>query len=208
MFRLAVLLTVVIAAVVPASLHAQDRLVVFGGYSYFRPPVTATETFVCTEPVCSLNPVAIAPFNVTNSQNLNGWELSATYRFLPFLGVAADFSGYYGTAVAHSGSNVHQHNYLFGPEVSFPARVSPFAHVLVGGTHQSISAGSIPTTGGVFDISSTGNSAFATVVGAGIDLKVLPHIWIRPIQIDYMATKLHSSTQNQPRVSAGLVLHF
>jgi hypothetical protein len=39
--------------------------------------------------------------------------------------------------------------------------------------------------------------SFATAIGAGIDLKFLPHIWIRPFQVDY-----------QPRISAGLVLHF
>ena len=132
MFRIApVLLTLVLVALLPAPLRAQDHLVAFGGYSYLRPPVTATESIGCIGPcicpVCGLNPGANAPFNVTNTQNLNGWELSTTYRFLPFLGIAADFSGHYGAAVPQTSSNVHQHNYLFGPEVSLPARVSPFA---------------------------------------------------------------------------------
>jgi len=206
MFRLvAVLLVLVFLAFTPAVLSAQGGLVVFGGYSYLRPPVTATETFACPL-ICPLNPVSLS--SVTNSQNLNGWELSATYRFLPFLGIASDFSGHYGAAVSHSGSDVHQHNFLFGPEVSLPARVSPFAHVLFGATHQSLSSGSLFTPNGVISIPSVANSAFATAIGVGIDLKVIPHVWIRPIQIDYLATRLHGGTQNQPRVSAGLVLHF
>jgi hypothetical protein len=31
---------------------------------------------------------------------------------------------------------------------------------------------------------------------------------IRVIQIDYLRTQLQGATQNQPRVSAGVVIHF
>jgi hypothetical protein len=62
--------------------------------------------------------------------------------------------------------------------------------------------------GGQFVIVPNSNSAFATAFGAGIDLKLIPHVWVRPIQIDYLVTRLHSDTQNQARVSAGIVLHF
>jgi hypothetical protein len=45
-------------------------------------------------------------------------------------------------------------------------------------------------------------------VGVGIDLKVAPFISVRPIQFDYLVTRFNSGTQNQPRISAGVVLHF
>lgn len=197
MLRLtSVLLLIVFLLFVPAIAAAQGNLVVFGGYSYFHPPVTVVES-------CNLCALAL---QVTNKRNLNGWEFSGTYRFLPFLGVTADFSGHYGASVSGSSSNVHQQNYLFGPEVSLPARVSPFAHVLFGSSHQSVSAG--PAPGGGFSIGAESTSGFATAVGGGIDLKVIPHVWVRPIQIDYVATRFHGGTQNQPRVSAGIVLHF
>jgi hypothetical protein len=189
-------------------LPAQDHIVIFGGYSYLRAPVTATESFFCTAPVCSLLPVA--PFNVTHTSNLNGFELSATYRFLPFLGITADFSGHYGSTLNHGPSSVHQYTGLVGPEVAFPSRVSPFARVLFGGTHQTVTAGAVTTitNEGFYGVVPNTVHSFATAIGAGIDLQLLPHIWIRPIQIDYLLTRLHSSTQNQPRISAGLVLHF
>ncbi|HKM83553.1 MAG TPA: outer membrane beta-barrel protein [Candidatus Acidoferrum sp.] len=204
-----VLLELVLLALAPSSLSAQDKFVVFGGYSYLRPPVTVAEEIVtCVGPVFC--PPPSIPSFVTNRQNLNGWELSATYRFLPFLGIAADFSGHYGSAISGYPSRAHQYTYLFGPEISLPSRVSPFAHVLFGGTHQSVIPGSfaIPVSGTYTAIASSTDSAFATSFGAGIDLKLVPHLWIRPIQLDYLITRLGSNTQNQARVSAGVVFHF
>ena len=207
MFKFLVAL-VLFACVLASPLPAQDHIVIFGGYSYLRLPVTATEAFFCTAQVCPLLPVA--PFNVTNTRNLNGFELSATYRFLPFLGIAADFSGHYGATLNHSPSSVHQYTGLAGPEVAFPSRVSPFAHVLFGGTHQTVTAGAVTpvTNEGYYGVVPNTVHSFATAIGAGIDLKLIPHIGLRPIQIDYLLTRLHSNTQNQPRISAGLVLHF
>jgi opacity protein-like surface antigen len=204
----AVVLVLVFLALAPASLFAQDKFVVFGGYSYLRPSITANETNCPVPNVCPVVPTFLLPY--TSRQNLNGGEFTGTYRFLPFLGLAADFSGHYGPTVGNSNgtSRTHQYTYLFGPEVSLPSRVSPFAHVLFGGTHQSISASSFAGSNIVNSVLASTNSGFSTALGAGIDLKVVPHVWIRPIQIDYLITRLGSKTQNQARVSAGVVFHF
>jgi opacity protein-like surface antigen len=174
---------------------AQDTFQVFGGYSYLRPTVALEATIVCpvgTLPPC---PVTTADFH----PNLNGWELSGTYNPLKWLGATADFSGHYGTL---EGSSVHVQTYLFGPQVHLPGPVSPFAHVLFGGAHETIGAsGTIPV------IPFSGN-AFAVAVGAGIDIKVVSFVSFRPIQLDYLVTRFGSSTQNQPRASAGVVFHF
>ena len=63
----------------------------------------------------------------------NGWEFSGNYKFAPWIGGVADFDGHYG-----SGNSIH--NFLFGPQLSFPARISPFAHFLIGGSHVGIAA--------------------------------------------------------------------
>jgi hypothetical protein len=208
----ALVLVLAASTLAPFSLRAQDKIIVFGGYSYVRPPVTAEEVFDC--PIGTLAcPEPPAPTFVTTRQNLNGWEASATYRFLPFLGLAADFSGHYGPSFNSFSSNAHQHTYLFGPEVSLPSRVSPFAHVLFGVTHQSINASPppnfIPVSPVPYNaIAATSDSGFAAAFGGGIDLRLVPHLWIRPIQLDYLVTRLHGGTQNQPRVSAGVVFHF
>jgi hypothetical protein len=174
------------AGVVPGPARAQVEI--FGGYSYIRPPVTFTEL----PPVCPLGILPpCPPVTVSAHPNLNGWEVTGVYDAYHWIGIAADFSGHYGTV---NGVNTHINTYLFGPQVRLGTRVSPFAHALFGVAHENL--------GGATD------SAFAAAVGAGIDIGVAPFLSFRPIQLDYLVTRFGSSTQNQPRASAGLVLHF
>ncbi|HXQ25465.1 MAG TPA: hypothetical protein VN822_03560 [Candidatus Acidoferrales bacterium] len=119
--------------------------------------------------------------------NLNGWELAGEYKFADWLGGVADFDGHYG-----GGASVH--TYLFGPQVSWPARVSPFAHVLIGGAHVS--------SGGFSD------SSFATAIGGGIDTELVHGIYWRIIQGDYLPTHFGGARQDNVRVSTGIAFHF
>ena len=165
--RLSLLLALMFA--VSLSVHAQglgDKLELYGGYSFTR-------------------------FASSPSVNLNGWDLSGQYKFNGLLGIVADVGGAYGK-VAGVSSSVY--TYLFGPQVSFPARVSPFAHVLVGGSHFS---------GGGFT-----SKGFAVGVGVGIDTHIHNRLFWRIIQIDYLPTHLGGNTQNSARLSTGVVLHF
>ncbi len=158
--------------------HAQS-VELFGGYSFVRAPVTFTQTILCPVPGC---PTGI------NTQNLNlkGWELGGAFKVFGPLALAADFGR---TSGSFQGANM-------------PGRISPFAHFLVGAAHESID-----TSAGSLTFGPT-QSAFATALGGGIDLKVLPLLSIRPIQIDYLLTHFNSSAQNQFRVSTGIVVHF
>jgi hypothetical protein len=155
---------------VSLSAHAQDqdKVEIFGGYSYLR---------LDTSPAPSVN--------------LNGWEASAQYKVTSWLGGVADFSGDYGSI---AGVGTQFHTFLFGPQVSFPARISPFAHVLVGGAH----------------ISGGGNSdtAFASAIGVGIDAKITDRFSWRLIQGDYLISRFSDHTQNNARVSTGIVFRF
>jgi opacity protein-like surface antigen len=184
--------------------YAQGKVEVYGGYSYLRPALTQTESFVCMQglPCHSALPLV----GVTTHPNLNGWEFSGAYMVVPWLGAKADFSGNYGAALASSSANMH--TFLFGPEVRWPRHVSPFAHVLLGGAHTSSSGGTISNNPAYNTVLSGSESAFASAFGGGIDAKVTSSLWIRLIQVDDLVTRFHSSTQNQPRVSAGLVVHF
>ncbi len=139
---------------------------VFGGYNYTR-------------------------LDAGGGVNLNGWAASLNLKPVGWFGIVSDFSGSYGSPF---GPTTSFYTYLFGPQISLPARVSPFAHVLVGGAHI--------TTGPFSD------SAFATAVGGGFDAKVLPHIYWRIFQADYLITRFASNTQNNVRVSSGIVIHF
>jgi hypothetical protein len=82
----------------------------------------------------------------------------------------------------------------FGPEISVPTRLSPFFHVLVGAARIR--------TGGLTD------SSLATVIGGGVDWQLMPLISWRVIQADAVRTRLFGGTQNNTRISTGIVLRF
>jgi hypothetical protein len=148
------------------SAHAQDKVELFGGYTYER-------------------------FRISPNANLNGWEFSGQYKVNSWVGGMADFDGHYGSIGGVSSS---VHTFLFGPQVSFPARVSPFAHVLLGGGHLS--------GGGASDTS------FSMAIGGGIDAKVGHRFSWRIVQGDYVMTQFFSNTQNNGRLSTGIVFRF
>ena len=143
-----------------------DKVELFGGYSYMR-------------------------FTPSPNVNLNGWEISGQYKFTDWLGGVADLSGDYGSIL---GTGASVHTFLFGPQVSYPARVSPFAHVLFGGSHFS-----------QFGASDTSTSV---AVGAGIDTKLNDRFSWRIFQADYLMTRFFGSRQDNARISTGIVFRF
>jgi hypothetical protein len=188
-----------------AACKAQDKVELYGGYSYFRASIREGQFNPC--PIC----VPPGPLLTTASQNanLNGWEFSGQYKLLPFLGAVADFNGTYGTL---NSANTREHTFLFGPQVSLSAKVSPFAHVLFGMAKESqdtipnVCPVLLPTCTGFTSLGA--DTSFASAVGAGIDVNLVPFLKLRLFQIDYVRTQLHGATQNQPRASAGVVFHF
>jgi hypothetical protein len=145
--------------------------------------------------------------------NLNGWEATVEGKVLPFIGIAADFSRYYGTQNAPLpvvpvctaplctplptpvNFSVSQQNYLFGPRVSISvAKFRPFAEGLIGAGHiNAHSAGS--------------DTSFATAIGGGLDYKLLKILAWR-FQGDYLRTSFFSSTQDNVRFTTGIVVRF
>ncbi|HTT34238.1 MAG TPA: hypothetical protein VMH48_11595 [Methylomirabilota bacterium] len=188
-----------------AACEAQDKVELFGGYSYVHASVQVNQ--ISCGSLCLL---VLPP--LTQHANLNGWNFSGQYKFLPFLGVVADFNGTYGTL---DSVGTREHTFLFGPQISLPAKVSPFAHALFGAAKESqdpippppgpCPLGPNPCSG---FLSLGADRSFATALGAGIDVKLIPFVKLRLFQIDYVRTQLHGATQNQPRVSAGVVFHF
>ena len=120
--------------------------------------------------------------------NLNGFEFSGQYKFTNWLGVVADIDGHYG-------GGAHNNNYLFGPQISWPSRISPFVHLLIGGAHSHVD--------GVGS-----DSSFAAALGAGIDAKLSGPIFWRVIQGDWVHTSLFGGSQNNGRLSTGIVIKF
>ena len=185
---------VLVAFLFATPSHAQS-IELFGGYSFVRPSVTYTQT---PQGTCVITGCLIT--TTTQTLNFNGWEVGGAYKVLGPVALAADFSD---TSGSFHGADTHLKTYLFGPQVRFPGPISPFVHFLVGAAHESTSSAA-----GVVTTSSPTQNAFATAVGGGLDLKVLPLLSVRPIQVDYLLTHFNSDTQNQFRYSAGIVVRF
>jgi hypothetical protein len=137
--------------------------------------------------------------SIAETVSLNGWEGSLEGKFLPWIGMVADFSGGYGsddTAIPlpFVGTDVRRYTYLFGPRLSIPVgRFTPFAHFLFGAAH----------------INARGDTdtSFATAVGGGIDYRLIHGVAWR-LQLDNVHTNLFSTGANHIRFSTGIDLRF
>jgi opacity protein-like surface antigen len=79
-------------------------------------------------------------------------------------------------------------------------KVNPFAQVLLGG---------IATTAGL-GVSGDQNN-FAMTAGGGIDVRVSKYVWVRPVQAEYLRTKLPNGIDNREnnfRIGAGVVVRL
>ena len=155
-----------ILMMLPLAAHAQG-FSLYGGYSYVR---------------LDSSPKAA---------NLNGWDVALTDNFVSALGITFDLSGTYGSVNGVSGSNFH--SFLLGPQLRFPAPVSPFVRVLIGGVH----------VGG-----GASGTSLAAGFGGGIDIHKSKLISLRPIQIDVIHSHFNNNGQDNFRISAGIVFHF
>src|SRR4029077_1001738 len=70
--KLGLLFVVLLFVSIPARAQDEDKVEVFGGYSYMR-------------------------FRTPPSSNLNGWEIAGQYKFTDWLGGVADLDGHYGS---------------------------------------------------------------------------------------------------------------
>lgn len=167
----------------PALAQDTPKVEVAGGYSYLRAD---------TDP----------------RSNAHGWYVSVAGNLNRYVGLAADFSGHYGSANLNTGAgNIKvdgtAHTFLFGPRFSARReRLTPFAHVLAGAV-RSRTAGQIGTVA-VFNE----DTAFGLAVGGGVDVTLQRHVALRLIQADYLLTRFGSETQNNVRVTIGLVFRF
>lgn len=151
-----------------------------------------------------------ADLNSSARDNLNGWNGSLEGKMLPWVGIVADISSHYGShdftrfceviitcnPVIHADVTVR--NVLFGPRVSVSVgKLTPFAHALFGAAHISGRASGF----------STSDTSFGTALGGGIDYRLIHGLGWR-VQGDLLQTRFFSKTQNNFRLSTGLVLRF
>jgi hypothetical protein len=196
--RIIALISVVIFA---TSLFAQDRLNVFGEYSYlhFSPTIAGI-----------------------NSRSFNGGGGGVQLNFAKILGIKAEFMGYGSTTFTANfagkpvTANGNMFTYLFGPVVRIPIwRVKPFGEILFGGSNTNAYVNlenAIDAGGGTITKTPT-QHPFTMALGGGLDIDVSHHIAIRPAEFDYVLSRYTNpltSTNNQSnfRYCGGVVFKF
>jgi opacity protein-like surface antigen len=118
-----------------------------------------------------------------------------------------DFASHYGsqsfTELPPSGPvkvNVtgHEWEVLFGPRLSIPVgNFTPFAEAMIGLAHVH--------NGG--DFPSSANTSFAAAIGGGLDYRLIKFLAVR-LEADYLQTRFYSTTQDNLRLSTGVVFRF
>jgi len=139
------------------------------------------------------------------SFNSQGGNVTGTWNWKPWLGVAGDVAGY-NFGGQPPGVKGRLFTFTAGPRLcsrSERTRWVFFAHALAGYAHLS---------GSVDDQSASANG-FALIAGGGADWRVFPGLAVRVFEADYLMTRVTRLTntpgiQNDVRLSAGLVVYF
>jgi opacity protein-like surface antigen len=138
--------------------------------------------------------------------NMNGWDASLEGKILPWVGIVADLSGHYGqqnfTELTPDGPLAgtvtgHENDVTFGPRLSFPiGKFRPFGEAMFGVGHVSTGQGI-----------STSDTSLVTTVGGGLDYKLIRILAVRA-EADYVQTRFFGTTQDNFRLSTGIVFRF
>jgi hypothetical protein len=130
-------------------------------------------------------------FGFAGSSNLNGYNLAPAFNVFHGFGVVGELSGQYG-------SHLNLRDVAVGPQILYPRNnLIFFARVMYGDARTHVSVGNGP-----------GDTARVIVAGAGADLHYSSRLSIRVVQVDYLRTSLFHGTQNNVRISTGLVYHW
>lgn len=131
--------------------------------------------------------------------NLNGWNGSLEGKVFPWVGIVADVSGHYGNEnVLGFSTDGTVYTAVFGPRVSVQIdRLRPFGHVMLGVSRLRLESSAF----------SDSDTTFATTVGGGFDYNLVPAIAWR-VQADAVHTSFFSDSQNNFRLSTGIVFRF
>jgi peptidoglycan-associated lipoprotein len=168
---------------VGASAQERTSIVdVFAGYS-----------FVHTEPGAGFS-----------TFNTNGGVASATLNLSSVLGLTVEAGGVHASRIGGVDTDATAETIMAGPKISLfhNARITPFAQALFGFIH---------TNPGYSQQTITHNT-FAAAPGVGLDWNATRHLGIRLAQVDYLFTRMPTSTGqvnwNNFRYSGGIVIRF
>jgi opacity protein-like surface antigen len=178
-----------------ALAQSEDRIEVFGGYSYLNPDSS-----------------------LVSPNHVNGWNGSVNFKARPWIGFVADFSGFYPSHTyslpASLTASGKTYTFLFGPQVSLPrGRFAPFARFLIGASHVTPQ-----DFGGISENLFKSNNALSLGAGGGLDYSLNRRIAIRG-QAEWLYARLtpigggdpganYVKNRSAARISTGIVFRF
>jgi opacity protein-like surface antigen len=182
-----------------------------------RPSLIAVLLFVAT-PVLAQGPVSVTRKTPVGEMfggfsyarlsdsgattNTKGVVGSFSWNAKPWLQLVADTSYNVGS---YNGVNVTLYGNHYGARVFHRERnswrASPFAEVLVGGSHVN---NTITGAGG----SQFTDLGFSMKMGGGVDFNLTPHFAVRVLDADYYRTSLFGGHQNNIWLTTGFVIRL
>lgn len=136
--------------------------------------------------------------------NLDGGSASFAYNYRGRFALVAD-AGAYRFVGLGGGLSSTMYTYMGGPRLPIRRnhRITPFVQILAGGGRLNASSSGI----------SADENSFAMAMGGGLDFTIRHRLAIRVIEADYLLTRFahpdgSSATQNNVRISTGLVFRF
>jgi hypothetical protein len=150
----------------------------------------------------------------------NGGTSSFQINFIDHLAAVAEIGAEHNGNIRNIQLDNTWWTYLFGPRFSVTkrsSRIVPAVECLLGGVSVagSIKSPLLPDIPGARITG--GQSAFAMAVGGTLDIRLNDHLALRPIEVDYLLTRLQSKTllngietfsRNNFRFGAGIVFSF
>jgi opacity protein-like surface antigen len=183
------------------------------------PPATPSESFAFPSPKAALPDAPAPPQSASFNDEGYRWHLAVGYEYIHFDSnqFSANFSGLHtdltydlsawfgleGNVVSAWGGTIGGERtkyvlYAGGAHIGVgPSRkrVTPWAHVLVGGTHLNP------------QVANESKNGFALQLGGGADWAYNSRVSLRA-EADYIHSKLYSNSQNNFQLGLGAVIHF
>lgn len=186
------ILLLVLSIAAPGYAQTIPDWEVFGGYSWQRSNLR--EYFKSTPIIYSVR---------NKAGNLNGFDVAFTENINPWFGGTLDISAHFATPeIATVRTRERMYSVMYGPRFSFRKWPgwTPFGHVLAGVANMDAKV--TPTGPHLSDTS------FGLAAGGGLDVKAGGKTAFRLVQAEYFRANSLGASQNNFRLSAGVILYL
>jgi opacity protein-like surface antigen len=220
--RRVLLLVFALLSTVAVAQNTTPSWELYGGYQFTRIDTGAVQDAVNLITTTE----AVAPIDVGRRLNMNGWNVSLAENKASWWGGVIDFSGSYksknidltqdaigaglipqgDTATARLKPSVY--TFTGGPQFAYRKKqIQPFVRMMFGAAYTRVTGDLLVNKGIIFVAPTQTDTAFALIGGGGVDYVWKDYVAFRAAG-DYVRTQFFSETQNNFRISAGVVFRI